>query len=61
MRNLYLSNRFFYLFGFLAVLFALGYVVPVMYLVSIAVFCLAVAFAIADVLLLFGKIGRAHV
>ncbi len=55
MRNLYLSDRFFLLFGSVAVLFALGYVVPLLYPVGIAAFCLALAMVLADVVLLFGK------
>lgn len=55
MRNLYLSDRFFRLFGIVAVLFALGYVVPMLYPVGIGVFCVAVALVMADVILLFGK------
>ncbi|MCF8244194.1 MAG: DUF58 domain-containing protein [Saprospiraceae bacterium] len=55
MRNLYLSDRFFLLFGLMAVLFALGYVVPTLYPVAIGAFCVVVALVLADVILLFGK------
>ncbi|MCC6725144.1 MAG: DUF58 domain-containing protein [Saprospiraceae bacterium] len=55
MRNLYLSNRFFYLFGAIAVLFALGYVLPVLFPVGIAVFCCATGVVAIDLVLLFGK------
>ncbi|MCU0347628.1 MAG: DUF58 domain-containing protein [Saprospiraceae bacterium] len=55
MRNLYLSNRFFYLFGAIAVLFALGYIMPVLYPVSIGVFCCAMGVVAVDIVLLFGK------
>jgi uncharacterized protein (DUF58 family) len=55
MRNLYLSNRFFYLFGSATVLFVLGYAVPVIYPVAISFFCLAVILALVDLALLFGK------
>lgn len=55
MRQLYLSDRFFALFGFVAVLFAVGYIVPALYPLGIGAFCLAVALVIADVILLFGK------
>lgn len=55
MRNLYLSDRFFRLFGIVAVLFALCYVVPMLYPVGIGAFCVAVALITADLILLFGK------
>ncbi|MBI5914774.1 MAG: DUF58 domain-containing protein [Bacteroidetes bacterium] len=55
MRNLYLTNRFFALFGFVALLFATSYIVPPWYPVAITFFCLAVALTVADVLLLFHK------
>ncbi len=55
MRNLYLSNRFFYLFGSATVLFVLGYAVPVIYPVAIGFFCLAAILTLVDLALLFGK------
>lgn len=55
MRNLYLSDRFFLLFGIVAVVFAFGYVLPAVFPVGIGVFCLSVALVVADVVLLFGK------
>ncbi len=55
MRNLYLSDRFFLLFSIVAVVFALGYVVPMLYPVGIGAFCVAVALITADLILLFGK------
>ncbi len=55
MRNLYLSNRFFLLFGIVAVLFALVYVLPVLYPVGIGVFCIAMGVTVVDMVLLFGK------
>ncbi|MBK8563061.1 MAG: DUF58 domain-containing protein [Saprospiraceae bacterium] len=55
MRNLYLSNRFFYLFGSATVLFVLGYAVPVIYPVAIGFFCLAAILTLVDLTLLFGK------
>lgn len=55
MRNLYLSNRFFLLFGIVAVVFALGYVVPALYPVGIGLFCAAMAVTVIDMVLLFGK------
>jgi uncharacterized protein (DUF58 family) len=55
MRNLYLSDRFFLLFGIVAVVFALGYVLPVLYPVGIGFFCVAMGVTILDLALLFGK------
>lgn len=55
MRNLYLSNRFFLLFGCLAALFAFAYVFPVLYPVGIGLFFVALTLFIADIILLFGK------
>lgn len=55
MRNLYLSNRFFFGFGIVAVVFALAYVLPVLYLVGIGAFFTMVALSLVDILLLFGK------
>lgn len=55
MRNLYLSDRFFQLFGIVAVVFTVGYIVPALYPVGIVAFCVAVALVFADMILLFGK------
>lgn len=55
MRNLYLTNRFFFLFGGVALLFLLGYVWPTLHAVSLTVFILAVAVSVTDVVLLFQK------
>lgn len=55
MRNIYLSNRFFQLFGIVTVLFVLGYIMPALFPVGIGAFCIAVALVIADIILLFGK------
>jgi uncharacterized protein (DUF58 family) len=55
MRSLYLSNRFFYLFGSATVLFVLGYAMPVLYPMAIAFFCLAALLSVVDLTLLFGK------
>lgn len=55
MRNLYLTNRFFGLFGAVAVLFALSYVVSFLYAVAVTAFIVALALTVADVLLLFNR------
>ncbi|MBK8565513.1 MAG: hypothetical protein IPN76_19750 [Saprospiraceae bacterium] len=53
MRNLYLSNRFFYLFGSSTVLFVLGYAVLVFTPVAIGFFCLAAILTLVGLTLAF--------
>ena len=55
MRHLYLTNRFFALFGLVALFFVASYLVPFWFPVAITFFALTAALAIADVLLLFNK------
>ena len=55
MRALYLSNRFFWLFGGLAGLFALSFPFPVLYPAAQAAFGIALAVAAVDIALLFGR------
>ncbi|HFA47934.1 MAG TPA: DUF58 domain-containing protein [Bacteroidetes bacterium] len=55
MRNLYLTNRFFGLFGGVAFFFVLAYIVPVWFPVALTFFMLAAALSLADILLLFQK------
>jgi len=53
MRNLYLTNRFFGLFGSVAIFFVLSYLVPLWFPVALALFLFAVAITLADTFLLF--------
>ncbi len=53
MRHLYLTNRFFGLFGAVALLFVIGYGLPFLFPVAVTFFILAVAVTVADVVLLF--------
>ena len=53
MRNLYLTGRFFTLFGVVALLFAGGYAWAPLFSVALAAFVIAVAVLIADILLLY--------
>ena len=55
MRNLYLTARFFQLFGLVAVLFVLGYIVPPWFPVALSIFAIVASLAAADVILLFNK------
>jgi uncharacterized protein (DUF58 family) len=55
MRNLYLTYRFFILFGGVALLFVAGYVWGTLFSVALAAFVLAVALLVADVLLLYRR------
>jgi uncharacterized protein (DUF58 family) len=52
---MYLTNRFFLLFGSVAALFALSYGLGFLFPVAVAAFALLLALAVADVVLLFGK------
>ncbi|MBK8968276.1 MAG: DUF58 domain-containing protein [Saprospiraceae bacterium] len=55
MRNLYLTNRFFWLFGGLIALFALAFPVPALFPVAKAMFVTVLALVLVDVFLLFGR------
>ena len=55
MRNLFLTNRFFSLFGAVAASFALSYVLPFLFPVSLTAFALALALTLADLVLLFDR------
>ncbi len=55
MRNLYLTNRFFGLFGCVAVCFAISYLVPTMFSVVLIFFMIAVGATLVDVVFLFQK------
>jgi uncharacterized protein (DUF58 family) len=55
MKNLYISNRFFSLFGLVATVFAVSYVLPDLFPVAIALFSLACLLTAADAGLLFNK------
>jgi uncharacterized protein (DUF58 family) len=50
---MYLTNRFFYTFGFIIVLFTLAYPFPVLFPIALAMLTLAVSLVVADVLLLY--------
>lgn len=52
---MYLSNRFFWLFGAVAAFFTLAYVFAWLFPVALTVFAVAVALVLVDVLLLFGR------
>ena len=58
MRNLFLTNRFFSLFGAVAASFALSYVLPFLFPVSLTAFALALALTLADLVLLFDPPSR---
>ncbi|MEO1260091.1 MAG: DUF58 domain-containing protein [Bacteroidota bacterium] len=53
MRDLYLTNRFFGIFGSVALFFVLAYWVPLWFPVAITLFMLSVAICVVDVFLLF--------
>ncbi len=55
MRNLYLTNRFFGLFGAVALMFVPAYVLPFWFPVAVTGFTVAVALFLADTLLLFNN------
>ena len=55
MRHLYLTNRFFGLFGVVALFFVIGYALPFLFPVAVTFFIMAVALTLADVMLLFNK------
>lgn len=54
-RNLYLTNRFFQLFGIVIVLFLLSFPIPILMPVALTAFVLAVALILVDGLRLFHK------
>ena len=55
MRNLYLTNRFFWLFGILAVIFTLSYLLPLLFPVAIVFFIISVGVVLIDIVFLFQK------
>ncbi|MGK0362998.1 MAG: hypothetical protein ACI85O_000037 [Saprospiraceae bacterium] len=55
MKNLYLSNRFFILFGVVILTFVLAFPLGFLFPVAMTVFVLAVALTIVDFIQLFGK------
>lgn len=54
-RNTFLPNRFFLLFGVAVILFSLGFPFPVFYQVGLAFFIVSLALVFADVMLLFNR------
>jgi uncharacterized protein (DUF58 family) len=58
MRNLYLANRFFYLFGGIVLLFVLGYAWSVFFTLALGTLAIAVVLLIADALILFSPKTR---
>lgn len=52
-RNTYLPNRFFLLFGAVALFFALGFPFPFLFYIGLALFIMSLALVLADALLLF--------
>ena len=55
MRNLYLTNRFFALMGFVALCFVMSYIIPFMMPLAMAFFMVAIALTIVDIIILFQK------
>jgi uncharacterized protein (DUF58 family) len=55
MKQLFLANRFFWLFGALAVLFVLSFWLPSFYPVAQALFVLGLSAVLLDAILLFGR------
>ncbi len=55
MKSLYLSPRFFWLYGLLVVLFVAGFLVPVLFPVAQSLFLLALALTALDAFLLFRR------
>ncbi|MCB0580976.1 MAG: DUF58 domain-containing protein, partial [Phaeodactylibacter sp.] len=55
MKNLYLTNRFFWLFGALAVFFVVSFWAPLLFPVAQGVFVLALALLVLDAALLFNR------
>ncbi|MCB0522143.1 MAG: DUF58 domain-containing protein [Lewinellaceae bacterium] len=55
MRQLFLTARFFQLFGMVAVLFVLSYMVPLWFPVAVTIFAVVVSVAVADAILLYNK------
>lgn len=55
MRNLYLTNRFFGLFGCVALFFVLSYIVPFWFPITLTLFALAVGVVLLDIWFLFQK------
>ncbi|MEN0045434.1 MAG: DUF58 domain-containing protein [Bacteroidota bacterium] len=54
-QNLYLSNRFFFLFGGIILVFLLGFAVPFIFPVALGLFALSIALVVLDISLLFNK------
>lgn len=55
MRRLYLTNRFFGLFGCVALFFVLSYLVPFWFPMALTLFMLAVVLTMVDIVFLFNK------
>jgi uncharacterized protein (DUF58 family) len=60
-RNTYLPNRFFLLFGGVALLFALGFPIPAFYYLGLATFIIALALVLVDWFMLFKRSVRVDV
>ena len=60
MKNLYLTNRFFWLFGALVVLFVISFWAPLLFPVAQGIFVLALALVLLDVVLLFNRRVELH-
>ncbi len=61
MKNLYLSNRFFILFGAIVGLFLLSFPISFLFPVAQTAFVLALAIVVADIILLFNKTVKVKV
>ena len=60
MKNLYLTNRFFWLFGALVVLFVISFWAPLLFPVAQGIFVLALALVLLDAALLFNRRVELH-
>ena len=60
MKNLYLTNRFFWLFGALAVLFVASFWAPLLFPVAQGIFVLSLALVVLDLVLLFNRKVEIH-
>lgn len=60
MKNLYLTNRFFWLFGALSVLFMISFWAPLLFPVAQGIFVLALALVVLDLVLLFNRRVALH-
>lgn len=60
-KQIYLPERFFYLFGSAGLLFVVGYLAPAVFPVAKGVFALACLLLLTDLFLLFGRVNKLRV